>query len=166
MPVRRRPLGFSLLLLLAACAPKPAPVAAVPAVDSAAVKAAAADLWQRWAAAEIAGDAAALANMVTDSTRIDMRGVPPMLGRETWKASAETAFKERDVTAMEIHPEITVPISNDLAYEAGEYSQAATIGNNHTADRGRYAAALQRGADGKWRVSYIMVFADSTAPAK
>ena len=157
---------LALALAIAACAKPAEQVAAAPVVDSAAVKAAVADLWQRWVAADTAGNLEALAAMIADSARLDLRGMPPFLSRAAWKASAETAMRSMDVTAMTITPEMTSAISNELAYETGNYSEAYTMGKKRMVDYGRYATAVQKEADGQWRVGYIMAFADSTVTVK
>jgi uncharacterized protein (TIGR02246 family) len=167
MSVRYTLSTLALALALAACT-KPAEqtAAAAPAVDSVAVKAAVADLWQRWITADTAGNVEALAAMIADSARLDLRGMPPFLGRAAWKASAEAAMKGMDVTAMTITPEMTMAISNELAYETGNFVEAYTAGGKRMAEHGRYATAVQKGADGQWRVGYIMAFADSTVTVK
>jgi uncharacterized protein (TIGR02246 family) len=167
MLARRAFPGLAFIIGLAACGPKPTQQAAAPAtVDSAAVKSAVADLWTRWAAADTAGNVEALAGMVSDSARLDIRGMPPLLGRAAYKAYAETALKAMDVTAVSIMPEMTTAISNELAYETGNFTEGYTMGGKKMTDYGRYASAVRKDADGQWRVGYIMVFADSTVTAK
>ena len=159
--------SLALTLMLFACA-KPAEQAAVApaAVDSTAVRAAVTDLWARWAAADTAGNVEVLASMVGDSTRIDARGMPPMMGREAWRAAATQMMKTMDVTALSITPDMTIPISNEMAYQNANYVEAYTMNKKHMTDYGRFAAAIIKDADGQWRVGYIMVFADSTVTAK
>jgi len=159
---RARWYGVSLCFLVTACPPATVQQAAAPAVDSAAVRAGVAELWQRWTAADIAGDTVALFDVITDSARVDLRGVAPILGRDAWKAFVTATLKQADITAAEIHPELTVPISNDLAYQAGGYNETVVMGKVTTPVQGRYAAALARGADNRWRAAYLMVFADTT----
>lgn len=167
MPHARPWYGFAVVVLLAAaCAPKEPPPPAAPAVDSAAVRAAVASLWQRWIVADTAGNAAALADLVADSVRIDMKGVPPIMGRAAWKAAAEAAYKQFKYTSMSILPDMTVAISNDLAYESGNYMLDVLEGKKKSKEYGRYAAAIRKDADGQWRVSYSMGFADSTVAVK
>ncbi len=159
----------SLLLALtwAACSPSASrQAAAPPAVDSAAVKAAVADLWQHWSTADTAADIPALVEMVGDSARIDVMGLPPMVGRAAWKAAAEAGFKTMKYTSMHILAEGTYPISNELAYENGSYTEGSLQGKQKMMAYGRYASALRKDPDGKWRIAYVMVFADSTVAVK
>lgn len=167
MFARRALSSLVLALTFAACA-KPADqsAAAPAAVDSAAVKAAVTDVWSRWIAADTAGNIDALAALIADSVRIDARGMPPMVGKVAWRAMAETAMKQMDITAMSIIPEMTEAISNGLAYETGNYVETYVAGGNTMTDYGRYATAVGKDADGQWRVYYLMAFADSTVTAK
>lgn len=167
MFARRAFASLALALPVAACAKPADQVAAAPAaVDSAAVRAGVADLWQRWVTADTAGNIDALVAMVSDSVRIDMRGMPPMLGRAAWKAMAEAGYKTTKYTSMSITPGMTFPVSNELAYEYGNYTEGSSTGGKSMMDYGRYATALRKDTDGQWRIAYIMVFADSTVPVK
>ena len=167
MFARRALASLALALTMAACAKPAEQTAAAPAaVDSAAVRPAVADLWQRWIVADTAGNVDALVSMVDDSVRIDLRGMPPILGRAAWKTAAEAGYKTTKYTSMSITPGGTFPVSNELAYEFGDYTEGSTAGGKHMMDHGRYAAALVKGADGQWRIGYIMAFADSTVQMK
>ncbi len=167
MFARRAFPGLAFTLALAACAPPAQQQSAAPAaVDSAAVKSAVAALWQRWAAADTAGDVAALGAMVADSARIDVRGLPPFQSRAAWQAASEMAMKSMDITSMTITAEATTAISNELAYESGNYIEQTVTGGKGATDYGRYAGALRKYPDGQWRIAYIMVFSDSTVPVK
>ena len=167
MFARRALASLALAITIAACAKPAEQTAAAPAaVDSTAVRAGVADLWQRWIAADTAGNVDALVGMVADSVRIDMRGMPPMIGRAAWKAMAEAGYKTTKYTSMTITPGATFPVSNELAYEFGDYTEGSTTGGKSTMDYGRYATAVRKDADGQWRIAYIMVFADSTVQVK
>jgi ketosteroid isomerase-like protein len=168
MRTRLISLGIALVAGLAACGPKPAPEAAAPpVVDTAAVYAGVADLWVRWSAADTAADAAAIADMVTDSVRLDMKGFPPVLGRASWHGILTEMYKMYKYDPLEMRPSMTVAVDNNLAYQIGTYSQGGwDAKKKHTKDYSRYAAAIQKGADGKWRISYWMGFTDSTVVIK
>jgi len=167
MLVRRAFPGFAFLVGLAACAPKAEQqAAAAPAIDSAAVRSATAAFWQRWAAADTAGDVAALRAMVGDSARLDVRGLPPMLGRAAFAAALEPMLKAMKVVSEVITPEMTTAISNELAYETGNYTEQTVTDGKAAMNYGRYAGALARYPDGQWRIAYIMVFSDSIVPVK
>lgn len=167
MPTRSASPSVVLAVALAACAPKAAEQAAAPmAVDSAAVQAAAAGFWPRWIAAATAPDTAAMSGLLADSVRIDSKGLPPVLGRAAWMAIFETMLKGTKVESEVITPEQTTVVTNELAYQTGDYTETTTIAGKTQTDYGRFAAAIRKGADGQWRLSYIMAFADSTVPVK
>jgi ketosteroid isomerase-like protein len=156
-----------LAVALAACAPKAAEQAAAPvAVDTAAVQAVVAGFWPRWISAATAGDTAAMGALLADSVRIDSKGIPPVLGRAGWITVFETMLKTMKVESEVITPEATSVVDNDLAYQTGDYVETTTTAGKTQADYGRYAAAIRKDADGQWRLSYVMAFADSTVPVK
>jgi ketosteroid isomerase-like protein len=150
-----------------ACAPKepPAPPAP-PAVDSTQVKAAVDGLWKQWITADTSGSISAMTALVADSIRIDNRGSPPIEGKAAWQGFAETMLKGVDVLSEVITPDVTIAVSNDLAYQNGSYVELTQAGKKKNTDYGRYAAAIQKGSDGAWRIRYIMAFSDSTVAAK
>jgi len=171
MRARRGYCGLTVVAALAACAPRPAPVDEKPlatAVDSTAVKAAVGALWQKMIAADTAEDVAGVAALVSEKGRFDERGVPPMLGRAAWQATAEPMIKGRDVQAFSVSPEMTMPMSNDLAYEIGSYSETYMDRKTRktSTDHGRYATAIGKDPDGQWRFVYVMAFVDSTVAVK
>ena len=139
---------YSLLALaaaLGACAKKAEETAATaPAVDSAAVRAAIGDMWQRWITADTTGNVAALAAMVGDSARLDVRGIPPLLGRAAFQAWATTAFKDVKVSEESAMPDMTIPVSNDLVYQNGNYTETMTTKGKTSTEYGRYALALHK----------------------
>jgi len=153
-------------LVVAACAPPANQAPAAAPVDSAAVTAGVADLWQRRVAANTSGNAAALAELVGDSARLDMRGAPPMMGRDALRAFAEAVYRTTKYGSMTITSDMTIPVSNELVYQTGNYTEVATAGGTSNRDHGRYASAVRKDADGQWRVAYLMAFADSTVPVK
>lgn len=153
-------------LALVACT-KPAPEPpAQPAVDSAAVTAAVGDFWQRYIAADTSGNLDAITAMWDDSVRADVRGAPVLLGRAAVRAFVEPIFKTTRYTAMSVTPDMTIPISNDLAYQNGSYVESSTSQGKSATEYGRFAAGFVKGADGQWRIGYLMAFSDSIVPVK
>ena len=151
-----------------ACAPPATEQAAAPpVVDSAAVRAAVADLWVRWSGADTAGNVAAIVEMVTDSVRVDIPGMPPILGRASWKAAAEAMYRQFKYDALNMVPEQTLAVSNELAYQRGSFHQGNTDrSGKRSMEYERYATAIRKDADGKWRLAYWMAFTDSTIAIK
>lgn len=157
------------LLVLAgagACTPADEAPPAAPAVDSAMVVAAVADVWRRWIAADTAGDAAAISSLVTADVRMDAQGYPPILGRAMVDSLLPALFRQVKIHSLTMTPEATMAISNELAYETGDFVETATRARKRTTEYGRYAAAVAKDADGQWRLAYWMGFADSTVAAR
>jgi ketosteroid isomerase-like protein len=167
MPTRSASSSAVFAIVLAACAPRVEDQAATPmAVDTAAVVSAATAYWPRWINAVTAGDMAAMGALLTDSVRIDTKGAPPMVGKAAWAAAFGPLMQSMKVNSEIITPEQTTAISNELAYQTGDYVEASTTAGKSSTEYGRYAAAIRKDADGQWRLAYVMAFADSTVPAK
>ena len=160
--------GFALIVgFAAACAPKePPPLPAPPVVDSTGVKTAADDFWKQWVAADTSGSIPAMTALLSDSIRIDFKGGPPVIGKAAWQGFVESVFKGVRILSEDITPDVTVAVSNDLAYQNGSYVEATVKNKKKSTDYGRYAAALEKNSDGIWRLRYIMSFSDSTVAAK
>jgi uncharacterized protein (TIGR02246 family) len=161
-----RSLFWAFSLGLVACTQPASDQAAAPAIDSVAVRAAADDFWARYIAADTAGNLDALMTLWDDSVRADVRGAPVLLGKAAVRAFVEPIFRTTKYTAMSVTPDMTVPISNEMLYQNGSYMQTSTSGGKSAAEHGRFAVALLKGADGQWRLGYIMAFSDSVVPAK
>jgi ketosteroid isomerase-like protein len=160
--------GALLLFALVGCAPKEAPVATAPAVDTAAVMAGLADAWSRWAVADTAGDLDALMDVFAEDGRVDAMGFPPMLGREAARATFAPLYAQVDYLEASATPEMTVVISNELAHQTGTVLERYTMKGRkgEMTDHARYAAAFVKGADGLWRWAYMMYMIDSTVTKK
>jgi ketosteroid isomerase-like protein len=167
MPIRSAFSRVLLLAVLTACGPRPASEpAAATAVDTAGVQAAVAGFWPRWVAAAIAGDTAAMGVLLADSVRIDAKGFPPILGRAGWVTTFATMLKTSKVESETITTEQTAVVSDELAYQTGDFVETVTAEGKTQTEYGRFAAALRKFPDGQWRLSYIMAFPDSTVPVK
>jgi ketosteroid isomerase-like protein len=165
--LRHAPPGaLSTLMLVASCASKEAPVAAGPAVDTAAVVAGVTDAWNRMAAAEVAGDVEALVATTTPTFRFDAMGAPPLIGQEAARTVWAGLFAETDYTDVVITPDLAVALTSDLAHSAGVFRSRYIAKGVARSDFGRFAAALAKGPDGQWRATYIMSMTDSTVTSK
>jgi ketosteroid isomerase-like protein len=159
-------LSWLILLGGVACAKPAEPPAAAPAVDSAAVTAAVASLWQRYGQAVLAGDTTTMLALFSDSLRVDARGLPPMVGKAAVQAQFSPMWKTTRYTTFTVTPDLTIPVSNELAYQNGSFVEGSTTRGKGMTEYGRYASAIMKGPDGQWRLGYIMAFPDSTVPAK
>lgn len=163
-----RPSWVLLLVPLTACAPKEAAPPAPPAVDSAAVRTAVAGVWQSWTEGLKAANPDALAGLIAEDGRLDLMGSPAMVGPAQVREMVAGAFAANTYLDLAVSPSVTIPVSNDLAHEAGVFTERYQVkGKPGTqTEYGRYIAALVRGPDGTWRIGYLMGFADSTTTAK
>lgn len=153
---------LSLSVLLACAPPAEEPPAAL-AVDTVAVEQGVADLWNRVVHADTSGDAATMAGLYTETARVDVRGFPPIIGRAAIDTTLRAVFAEYDYTDMRITPSTTVVVSNELAYQGGDYVESYTQkGKAAMTDYGRYGTSVMKGADGQWRFAYFIGFTDST----
>jgi ketosteroid isomerase-like protein len=162
----------AILLAAAACACAPGetspPVAAAAAVDTAAVMVGLADVWDRWATADTAENLDAIVGLMTEDGRMDAKGFPPMIGREAARAAMAQLYGQVDYLEASASPSITVAITNDVAHQAGTYLERYTMKGQkgEMTDYGRYAAAFTKGADARWRWTYMIVMVDSTVTKK
>jgi ketosteroid isomerase-like protein len=155
-------------VLLAACAPKPETPAApvVAAIDSAAVAAGVAGVRTKYAAAELAGDAAAVAALHTEAATVDIFGAPSMHGNAAILAGLQADYASRKYTVAEITPVQLTIRSNDAAAELGTYHAMHDAKGKKDHEWGRYVVSLVKGTDGAWKLAYVMAFPDSIKPAK
>jgi hypothetical protein len=157
--------SFVVTLLLPACRPAVdhAPVAAAPApVDTAAVKAGIADLWERFNRAEERRDHPALVETVAENVRVDGEGQGPLLGRPAFEAKAQKDFSLRSYDVVDFAPVSTTAHGPRTAYQYGTLRETHTPNGGPTQTAyGRWAGRMIQGDDAKWRIEYILGFLDS-----
>jgi len=150
-------------LAVAACAPKPdAPAAAEAAVDSAAVQQGLSALRRQYIVMQTAGDAAGLAALHADSAGLDLFGLPRLRGRPAIQAAITADFAARKYTLVQIMPLSWNARTNTEATELGTYHDMHDVKGTVDHEWGRYLGAFSKGADGQWRIQYLMAFPDST----
>ena len=157
------------LLLAAACAPPakaPEQAAAAPAVDTASVRAAFAAHRAKYIAAQTSGDATALAALFGDMAAVDIYGLPKLRGRAALEAAFKADFAARKYTLTEITPTATSARTSHDGSEIGTYHDMHDAKGSVDHEWGRYLVALSKGADGQWRLDYLMAFPDSIKPEK
>ena len=162
--------SLALAIASGACAPQggAAPPAEAVTVDTAAVVAGVADLWAKWAVADTAEDLDAFMALMTDDVRLDAKGFPAMIGKESMRATMAPLYSQVDYLEASVAAEATTAVSNELAYQRGTYRERYTMKGQpgEMTDHGRYAAAFAKGPDGQWRWAYMMAFVDSTTTRK
>lgn len=153
----------ALAVLVAAAASAPtfqAPAAT--AVDSAAVFQGLDALRSAYIAAQTGGDAAALAALHADSAGLDLFGLPRLRGRPAIQAALTADLAARKYTLVEIMPFARNARTNTEATELGTYHDMHDVQGKVDHEWGRYLGAFSKGADGQWKIQYLMAFPDST----
>ena len=136
------------------------------AVDTAAAKAGIDSLRTGYARAQVAGDAAALGQLYTETATLDMYGAPRTKGRANIEAGLKADLTARKYTVSEITPTMTNVRTNDAGSEIGTYHDMHDVNGAVDHEWGRYVVGVAKGADGKWRLDYLMFFPDSTKADK
>lgn len=154
------------LLVAAACTPKASDTPAVVAVDTAAAVSGINALRSSYPPAQIAGDAAAVAALFTEDATLDFYGIPRLKGRANIEAGLKQDYGMRKFTVTEITPIQTMVRSNEDGSEIGTYHDMYDVKGAKTHEWGRYVVGVRKDADGKWRLSYLMSFPDSTKVEK
>lgn len=150
------------LAMALACAPAAEQAAAPPAVDTAGFTSAITDLWARYEAADTAGNVEALLALYAPTARLDLQGMPPVLGREALEPVARAMAASRRLTSLRVMPVSTTVVSNQLAYQGGTYFETFAAGGQDSSVYGRYVSAIVRDSTGTPLIAYLMAFADST----
>lgn len=147
---------------LAACAPKEE--AAVPAVapDTAALAAEIAPLGEAYRAAILAGDAAALNAFYTDAAVVELTGVPTLVGRAAIMSRDSATFAMGKPSEHTSTVRSTAFLSEGRVAQTGTWADAAVVGGKTMRRAGRWIAGVNKEADGKWRINYLMAMTDST----
>lgn len=154
----------TLAVLVAAAASMPnaqAPVAAT-AVDTAAVFQGLDALRAQYIALQTAGDAAGLAALHAETAGLDLFGLPRLRGRPAIQAAITADFAARKYTLVQIMPLSRSARTNTDATELGTYHDMHDVKGTVDHEWGRYLGAFSKGADGQWRIQYLMAFPDST----
>lgn len=128
--------------------------------DTAAVRAALNATSAKLNAAYLAADAAAVAMFFTEDARAEYYGFQSAVGRAAIQSAYETYFKAAGLKVAETTVNAVNVLNADLATAGGTYH---SFGSGKPAHAWwRWAAAYRKGADGEYRITYIMAFPDST----
>lgn len=166
--LRRFAVPFAVLLAASACTPKSeAPAtAAAETVDTAMVKAAGDSLRTHFIARQLAGDASGLAGLFSEQGGVDLYGAPRVRGRAALEGFFKADLGARTYTLAEITPVSFQARSNMDGSEVGTYHDMHDAKGKKDHEWGRYLVAYAKGADGQWRLDYLIAFPDSVKVAK
>ena len=145
---------------------EPPPPPPPPAVDTASVTQAVGDFLSRFTAAEKASNVDSVLALYTPEARIDVQGMPAMLGRAALDAAMRPMFASRTITDFQFTPTETVVVSNDHALQAGAFMETYVEKKKTSVEHGRYAGSIVKGSDGQWRFGYLMAIIDSTVAGR
>lgn len=158
---------FAALLLVTAagCRPSAEPPAAArrAPVDTAAVTAAIAAVFDSLGRAEEIGNVAAFGTRFEPDARIDGQGGVPLIGRAAIEGKAAQSFGARKYHTMDMIPVGTRLWGDTAAMAHGYLVEIHTPhGEKTRTEYGRWASEVARGADGQWRIRHLIAFLDST----
>lgn len=153
----------ALALSAAACYPAGEAPAAAALPDSASVHTAIQALSDAYEAAELAGDAAAVAALYTEGGTAAFEGLPTSSGRAAVEALFASYFSLFSVSRADI-PVQAVGIQSPTVVTSGGVA-TFDVDSSGTArtDTWRWAAEYTLGTDGQWRISYIIGFREAPA---
>ncbi|HSR14716.1 MAG TPA: nuclear transport factor 2 family protein [Gemmatimonadales bacterium] len=146
----------------AACAPAAERQAEAPALpDTAVVRQAIQAHGNQWAAFDMAGDAAGLVSLHTDDASVAFYGIPTTTGTTALQAMYQGYLAANKVTSAQSVVQAIAAPAPGIATARGLY--IATTDSSGVVRTGwyRWAGAYRQGADGQWRVSYLMSMPDS-----
>ncbi len=148
---------------LVACAqPAPEQAATPPAPpDSAALRVTLVAMSEQMKTAYLAGDAAAIAGHFTEDARAEYAGFPSAAGRAAIQSTYEAYFQANKLTVAEWTFGDVNPLTDEVATAGGTYHSYAPA-SKPAHGWWRWAAAYRKGADGQYRMSYVIAFPDST----
>ncbi len=151
------------LVVLAACnAPAVETAAAPPAPDTAAIRTELQALLDRTEASYLAGDAAAVAATYADSAIAEFQGFPTAIGRPAIESSYAQYFAANQLKVAEMTIGSVSPTSPATAATLGTYHSFGESAGKPVHQWWRNLVAYEKGADGQWKISYIMAFVDSS----
>jgi len=93
---------------------------------------------------------------------MDLYGLPRLRGRPAIQTAFAADFAARKYTLTEIVPVSRNVRTDSEATEIGTYHNMHDVKGTMDHEWGRYIGAFTKGADGQWKIMYLMGFPDST----
>lgn len=121
-------------------------------------------LWAHYSAAAIAGDADAVAQLYSDSAYVAESGLPTVRGKAALRSVVKDVLGSVRFLEVSVRPELT-ETAGDRVLQFGTYRDVLQqSGQPARVVVGRFSAVLKRDSTTAWRVSRLIVVADSTVP--
>lgn len=134
--------------------------------DTAAARTALDGLWAQYSAAAVAGDVAGVTGLYGEDARLDVPGMPTVIGQEALRSAVTAELGSRTFSGLVVTPVTTLAPDSLTIHQIGSYAESyQEKGKRAQTDYGRYLSSVVRQADGQWRIAYLMAFVDSTRPA-
>ncbi len=154
--------GIVPVLVLAACAPAPAPVQGTPD-EEVTIR----GMGSRYAAAFNAGDVPAMARMVTENFECVEASGTQIRGRAAFQQMEESAAKERASAGLKLTLNITT------GYVTWTSATSAVVGGQYTIagvppgapDKGAWMTSVKKDTDGEWRITNSLISEFVAPPA-
>lgn len=132
------------------------------APDTAAVRVALTALNAKLTTAYLAGDAVTIASLFTEDGRAEYAGFPSAAGRAAIQSTYEGYFKANKLKVWESTTQAVNAPSANIASAGGTAHNFGSANGKPLHVWWRWAAAYRKGADGQYRISFVMAFPDST----
>ena len=149
--------------ILAACAsPAPEAPAPPPPPDPAAVRTAIENLGQQYKDYILNADAPGIASLFTEDGRFEVYGYPSMAGRQAIEAGMRSGFAAAKFKAWDVTYNEAGPLGADIATGGGTVHEVTEVNGKEAHAWYRWAGAYRKGADGHYKIAFLMAFPDST----
>jgi ketosteroid isomerase-like protein len=149
-------------LLTACVAPAPEAHAPPPPPDPAVVRTAIENLGQQYKVYMLNGDAMGISSLFTDDGRFEAYGFPSMAGRQAIAEGLKAGFEAAKFKVWDVSYNEAGPLGPDIATGGGTVHEQTEVSGKETHAWYRWAAAYRRGADGHYKIAFLMAFPDST----
>lgn len=122
-------------------------------------------LWERYADRGRTADVDGMLALLSDDYVQYFEGFPS-LDRAGWEAFARGWFQTGTIQSMTVQPLRTLSLESH-AVQIGPYVESyQERGSPVRTDYGRISIGYERGADGSWKIAWLVGFVDSTVTAK
>lgn len=133
-------------------------------IDTVAVKAGIAEMWNRFNRAEENHDLPGLVATVAEQVRVEGEGQEALLDRAAFEAKGQRDFGLRKYNVVDFAPIATTVRDTNSAYQYGTLLETHTpVGGKTETAYGRWAGEMIR-EGGQWRIKFILGFLDSIRP--
>ena len=155
---------MAVVIILAGCTrPAPEPPPCPPAPPSAEwVRSSIESVAQHYKVYTLNGDARGIASLFTRTGRLELSGLPSLVGPRAISEGLAGVFKSARSTAWDLTFTDVRSLDPEIATAAGSVHERLEAGGKERQRWSRWTAAYRREADGYYRIIYLLGFPDST----